>query len=161
MLCTVAQPVLCYGDPSSTSGISIFILHREVATQVLPQLCFTMCFVSRNQVFQWCLVYLRNCDLVPNNPSHTSCMSIFISSYDFCKSLVATTVFYNVFRWFALDDFGDVLYTFAIAMLLQTTLPIHRACRFSFSYSNLSFWWTQWLGCLSYFLTLCISKNTP
>ena len=66
-------------------------------------------------------------------------MSIFIFPYEFCNSPVATTVFYKVFRWFALDDFGDVLYTFAIAVLSQTTLPIHRACRFSFPHSDLSF----------------------
>ena len=34
-----------------------------------------------------------------DNPSDTSCMSIFIFPYEFSISLVATTVFYKVFRW--------------------------------------------------------------
>ena len=138
MLCTVAPPVLCDGNPCVTLGISIFILHREVATQDLMHLCFDNVFTSWNQGLQRCPVYLRNGIHVLNNPSHTSCMSIFIFPCEFCNSLVATTCFYNAFRWSALGDFKDVLYTFAIAVLSQTTLPIHRACRFSFSHSNLS-----------------------
>ena len=117
-------------------------------------------FLSWDQVFQWCPVYLRKGIHVPNNPSHTSCMSIFIFPYEFCNSLVATTGFYNVFRWSALGDFRDVLLTFAIAMLSQTTLPILRVCRFSFPHSNLSIRWTQWQGCLSYFATLQIPLDT-
>ena len=117
-------------------------------------------FLSRDQVFQWCPVYLRNGIHVMNNPSHTSCMSIFIFLYEFCNSLVATTGFYNVFRWSALGDFRDVLSTFAIAVSSQTTLPILRVCRFSFPHSNLSIRWTQWRGCLSYFATLQMPLDT-
>ena len=151
MLWLVAQPALCDGSPCDTSCMSIFIFPTSQPIFWVSHVLQCSSLVGSKFFNDAHPVYLRSRIHVPNNPSGTSCMSIFILSYEFYKSLVATTVCLQCFlllrfRWL----WGRPVYF--RNRYVVTDNPSDTSCVSTFIFS--AQFASSWKPMLSYFTNL-------